>query len=491
VSDALATFFSYSRDDSEFALRLAEDLKAAGANVWIDQLDIPAGMPWDRMVEDALNSCPHILVILSPISVKSDHVRDEVSFALSKQKRVIPVLYRECDVPFRMARLQHIDFRPDYARGLKLLLKALGVGHSPQPLAEKARLEQEECESKAAAEKARLKPEEAFSGDQAQASGKVTAQPAPGSRPGSFLSLGSGKELLTLDAHTDSVNCVAWSLDGNRLATGSEDATAKIWGAETGRELLTLHAQSGIRSVAWNSNPDEIWLATASNNEIVTIWNAVTGEQEADEAGNGCVLAWRPGGYWLAMSGEKTGLCVRDLSTGERLPIRDDHPFVSLAWSPDGKLLAAGTWDTDKLVRVWDADSGRQLLSLKAHDGGIYSLSWSPDGYRLATASNEGAVKVWDARSGKRLLTVTLAPQGAWNEVWAVAWCPGGKWVATGTQDGAPRVWDAESGEQCLTLREHGGAVKGVAWSPDGKRLATGSEDNTAKVWDVGSQLGL
>jgi hypothetical protein len=70
--------------------------------VWIDQLDIEPGMPWDREVEDALASCACLLVILSPVSVKSDNVRDEVSFALSKQKRIIPVLYRECEVPFRL-----------------------------------------------------------------------------------------------------------------------------------------------------------------------------------------------------------------------------------------------------------------------------------------------------------------------------------------------------------------------------------------------------
>jgi TIR domain len=122
-----AAFFSYCRDDSEFALRLAEDLKAAGANVWLDQLDIEPGMPWDRAVENAVTNCPRMLVILSPTSVKSDNVRDEISFALSKQKRVIPVLYRECDVPFRLARLQHIDFRTDYARGLKVLLRTLDV----------------------------------------------------------------------------------------------------------------------------------------------------------------------------------------------------------------------------------------------------------------------------------------------------------------------------------------------------------------------------
>lgn len=128
--DTATAFFSYSREDSEFALRLAEELKSAGAKVWIDQLDIEPGLRWDEAVDDALNDCPRMLVILSPISLKSENVRDEVSFALGKQKRVIPILYRECEIPFRLARLQHIDFRTDYGRGLRLLLKALGVEQS-------------------------------------------------------------------------------------------------------------------------------------------------------------------------------------------------------------------------------------------------------------------------------------------------------------------------------------------------------------------------
>jgi parvulin-like peptidyl-prolyl isomerase len=135
ATDVPAAFFSYCREDSEFALRLAEDLKAAGASVWIDQVDIELGTQWDRAVEDALNSCRRMLVILSPVSVKSSNVRDEVSFALSKQKRVIPVLFRECDVPFRLARLQHIDFRSDYERGLKSLLKALSMDQPARPIA--------------------------------------------------------------------------------------------------------------------------------------------------------------------------------------------------------------------------------------------------------------------------------------------------------------------------------------------------------------------
>jgi Tfp pilus assembly protein PilF len=118
-------FFSYSRNDSEFALRLAEDLKAAGQNVWLDQLDIVPGQQWDRAIEEELTRSPRILVILSPSSVESPNVMDEVSFALEEGKTVVPIIYKNCKIPFRLRRLQHVDFTQDYARGLKNLLKAL------------------------------------------------------------------------------------------------------------------------------------------------------------------------------------------------------------------------------------------------------------------------------------------------------------------------------------------------------------------------------
>ena len=160
-SNAPSAFFSYCRADSDFALKLAEDLKAAGANVWIDQLDIEPGTPWDGAVEEALIKSPRMLVILSAVSVVSANVRDEITYALSHEKRVIPVLITDCDLPIRLSRLQHIDFRTDYARGLKLLLRSLGVeARPPDPsldelAAEKAKAEQTELDRKAAEEKAR------------------------------------------------------------------------------------------------------------------------------------------------------------------------------------------------------------------------------------------------------------------------------------------------------------------------------------------------
>jgi photosystem II stability/assembly factor-like uncharacterized protein len=131
AAESQTAFISYSREDSEFALRLAEDLKAAGAAVWLDQLDIAPGARWARAVEEALAACPRMLVILSPSSANSTNVDDEVSFALEEKKAVIPVLYRDCKIPFRLRPFQFVDFRGDHALGLKTLLRALPAELAP------------------------------------------------------------------------------------------------------------------------------------------------------------------------------------------------------------------------------------------------------------------------------------------------------------------------------------------------------------------------
>jgi hypothetical protein len=157
--------------------------------VWLDQLDIRPGDRWDRTLEDALTNCPRMVVIFSPASVNSTSVMDEVSFALEEKKTVIPVIYRECAVPFRLRRVQHVDFRQDYARGLQELLKILApeqtagqsssaisdigsLRQSPVPgaderqrAAEKAPLEEER---RKAAERTRLEEEREQAAEQAR-----------------------------------------------------------------------------------------------------------------------------------------------------------------------------------------------------------------------------------------------------------------------------------------------------------------------------------
>ncbi|MEP6793694.1 MAG: TIR domain-containing protein [Saprospiraceae bacterium] len=126
-------FFSYSRFDSNFALKLAKDLREAGADIWIDQLDIPAGNHWDSAVEGALSSAACVLVILSPSSTASTNVMDEVSFALESGKKIIPVLLDDCLAPFRLRRLQRIDFTSDYGAGFNQLVQALNLATTTVP----------------------------------------------------------------------------------------------------------------------------------------------------------------------------------------------------------------------------------------------------------------------------------------------------------------------------------------------------------------------
>ncbi|HEY7338549.1 MAG TPA: SUMF1/EgtB/PvdO family nonheme iron enzyme [Bryobacteraceae bacterium] len=121
-------FISYARADSDFVLRLAGDLKQRGASVWLDQSDITPGQPWDREVERALTACSELLVMLSPASVESQNVMDEVAFALDEGKTVIPVLYSNCRIPFRLRRLEYVDLKSDYKAGLGKLLYALAPG---------------------------------------------------------------------------------------------------------------------------------------------------------------------------------------------------------------------------------------------------------------------------------------------------------------------------------------------------------------------------
>jgi elongation factor Tu len=129
-----AAFISYSRVDSEFVLRLAQDLTAAGTALWVDQLNIKPGEPWDVAIQKALHTCPSLIVILSPASADSYNVKNEVIFALDKRKTVIPVWYQECEIPIVVFSLQRVDFRHDYAQGLKSLLQALNGVVSSKPV---------------------------------------------------------------------------------------------------------------------------------------------------------------------------------------------------------------------------------------------------------------------------------------------------------------------------------------------------------------------
>jgi WD40 repeat protein/serine/threonine protein kinase len=254
-------------------------------------------------------------------------------------------------------------------------------------------------------------------------------------------------------------------------------------------ELLTLRHTDPVLSVAFS--PDGKRVASGSfvpgKGGDVKVWDAQTGAEllgfRAYTSDLGVrSLAFSPDGKRLAAANEgpRNPVKVRDAQTGQEL--LSIPGFRSVAFSPDGKRLASGGL---KGTMVWDAQTGKEILPLKG-SGICSSVAFSPDGKRIASGSASpgvhGAdVNVWDAQTGQQLLSL----KGHSDEIRSVVFSPDGKRLASASENYTAIVWDAQTGQELLCLKQAAGGVSRVAFSPDGKRLAGASFDNTVKVWDA------
>jgi WD40 repeat protein len=155
--------------------------------------------------------------------------------------------------------------------------------------------------------------------------------------------------------------------------------------------------------------------------------------------------------------------------------------IYGLAFSPDGKTLA--TTGYDRLIKLWDVSSGKEIRTLKDHSDTVYGLAFSPDGTLLASAAADRAVKIWDVASGTRLYSLGDATD--W--LYALAWSPDGKHVAAGGVDKSIRVWEVTptGGKLVQSVFAHEGPVLKLVYTPDGKTLYSLGEDRVVKAWDT------
>ncbi len=216
-------------------------------------------------------------------------------------------------------------------------------------------------------------------------------------------------ELVRLRGHTRAVLAVAWSTNDRWIATGSKDKTAKIWNGGTGTEQRTLAGHEGsVQAVALT--PDGSILATGSADGTARLWSVSSGEclrVLTNHASSVLSLAFSPEGNLLATGSADRSARLWDTHTGRQVHVLSGHinGVSSVAFSPDGQRLVTAPGGTelyasshgDMRVFFWDVASGRQLLTLPAHDNAIYAAAFSPDGQRLVTASGDNTARIWTA----------------------------------------------------------------------------------------------
>ena len=156
-----------------------------------------------------------------------------------------------------------------------------------------------------------------------------------------------------------------------------------------------------------------------------------------------------------------------------------NDPVRSVAFRPDGKILASGS--DDGTIKLWNLTTNQDVANLRGHYSTIDVVAFSNDGKILSSGSDDGTIKLWNLETNKEIATLSSHS----GSIWFVAFSKNGKTLASASSDYTIKLWNLDTNEEIATLNEHSDHVTVVSFSPDGKILASGSRDNTIKLWDL------
>jgi WD40 repeat protein len=264
-----------------------------------------------------------------------------------------------------------------------------------------------------------------------------------------FWNLNNGQEICTLVGHSEWTNPIAFSPDGQTLASGSGDQTIKLWNLTSEELICTLFGHSGsVWSIAFS--PDGQTLASGSFDNTIKLWNWVCEEEIS------------------TLTGHSSGVS-------------------SVAFSPDGQTLASGNIphigniarEADYTIKLWNPKTGQEIYTLTGHSNGVISVTFSPDGQTLASCGADKTIKLWNLAYKQEICTLT----GHSDCVRSIAFSPDGQILASGSDDKTIKLWDVNAHQEICTLTGHISEVRFVAFTPDGKSLLSSSGEGIIKIW--------
>lgn len=514
-------FISYVREDAATVDELQRVLEDAGIPVWRDT-NIEPGEDWWDVIQRAITTEAVVFVAcFSEVSVTRGRTvqRRELLLAAEEYRLrppdrpwIIPVRLSDCEVPSfdlgggrSLASLHWVDlFGGRWEEGCARLVAAIrdllpseGAADRQPRSKSKSKSGSPAAPEQAEPDHARQRPPEPGDGQvrpQGRRIGRralvvATAAATAGVGAGVWRRLTNdedgddeeraGRPIRELTGHRDKVVSVAFSPDGNLLASGSADTTANLWQVGGGRRIASLGSHEGwVRSVAFSDGDD--LLATGSADRIVGLWSPRTHHQVAaleGHRGEVWSVAFSPGGRLLASGGQDNTVRLWDPTTHAPITVLNGHRerVISVAFSREGRLLASGS--ADGTVRLWDPESHQAVAILRGHAAWVVSVAFSPVADVLATASQDNTVKLWDLASNDEIATITHP-----DPLESLAFSSDGRRLATASAR-TVRLWDPDTRRRIMMFTAHREKVRSVAFSPTRALLATASEDRTARLW--------
>ena len=305
-----------------------------------------------------------------------------------------------------------------------------------------------------------------------------------------------GEQLFILGSHSNGVSVVGFLPGGKTAFSGGKDNTVRLWDLESRRQIALLPHAASITGAA--CSPDGRWMATSTEEETkpLLLWDLVTQQSTTVPLTNFWLrpnsLAFSPDGKLLAFSELYKGVHVWNLDAHKviaQLPAY--HHWLGplgLAFSPDGQTLAYTENEAGDIV-LWNVHEQSVVRRLKGHTGNVTGLAFTPDGQLLVSGSVDRTVKLWDATSGAERVTFANYNVGVGGSLGtsSVRLSSDGKMLATAASGGGQRitVQAVPSGKEIIRFRGHKNLVTDMAFSPDGRTFISGSLDGTVRLWDL------